>query len=56
MKSADQQLSRFQALFLDAVGPLSGLLDDINKGTEVTLDDMEGVVKAALTFMGNAYS
>ena len=55
-KSADQQLSRIQALFLDAVGPLSGLLDDINKGTEVTLDDMEGAVKAALTFMGNASS
>ena len=55
-KSADQQLSRMQALFLDAVGPLSGLLDDINKGTEVTLDDMEGAVKAALTFMGNASS
>ena len=55
-KSADQQLSRIQALFLDAVGPLSGLLDSINKGTEVALDDVEGAVKAALTFMGNASS
>ena len=55
-KSADQQLSRIQALFLDAVGPLSGLLDSINKGTEVALDDVEGAVKAALTFIGNASS
>jgi len=55
-KSADQQLSWIQALFLDAVGPLSGLLENINKGTEVTLDDMEGAVKAALTFIGNVSS
>ena len=59
-KSADLQLSRIQALFLDlvldAVGPLSGLIDGINKGTEVTVDDVEGAVKAALTFLGNASS
>ena len=55
-KSADLQLSRIQALFLDAVGPLSGLIDNINKGTEVTLDEVEGAVKAALTFLGNASS
>ena len=55
-KSAEQQLSRIQALFLDIIGPLSGLLENINKGTEVTLDDMEGAVKAALTFIGNASS
>ena len=55
-KSADHQLSRIQALFLDAAGPLSGLLDSINQGTEVTLDDMESAVKAALTFLGNASS
>ena len=55
-KSADLQLSRIQALFLDAVGPLSGLIDGINKGTEVTVDNVEGAVKAALTFLGNASS
>ena len=55
-KSADHQLSRIQALFLDAAGPLSGLLDSINQGIEVTLDDVESVVKAALTFLGNASS
>ena len=55
-KSADHQLSRIQALFLDAAEPLSGLLDSINQGTEVTLDDVESAVKAALTFLGNASS
>ena len=55
-KSADLQLSRIQTLFLDAVEPLSGLIDGINKGTEVTVDDMEGAVKAAVTFLGNASS
>ena len=53
-KSADHQLSRIQALFLDAAGPLSGLLDSINQGTEVTLDDVESAVKAALNFLENA--
>ena len=55
-KSADHQLSQIQALFLDAAGPLSGLLDSINQGTEVTLDDVESAVKAALTFLGNMSS
>ena len=41
-KSADLQLSRIQALFLDAVRPLSGLIDGINKGIEVTVDNMYG--------------
>ena len=56
MKSVDHQLSRIQALFLDAAGPLSGLLDSIDQGTEVTLDDVESAVKAALTFLGNVSS
>ena len=55
-KSADLQLSQIQTLFLDAVGPLSGVFDSINKGTEVTVDEVEGTVKAALTFLGNASS
>ena len=54
--SADLQLSRIQALLLDAVGPLSGLIDSINKGTEVMVDEVEGTVKAALTFLANASS
>ena len=55
-KSADQKLSQIQALCLDTVWPFSGLLYDINKGTEVTLENMKGAVKAPLTFMGNASS
>ena len=39
---------------MDAVGPLSRLMDGISKGTEVTVDNVEGTVKAALTFLGNA--
>ena len=55
-KYADHQLSRIQALFLDAAGPPSGLLDSINQGTEVTLDDLESAIKAALTFLGECFS
>ena len=56
-KSADLQLSRIQVLlFLDAVRLLSGLIEGINKGTEVTADDVEGAVKAVLTFLRNASS
>ena len=43
-------------LFVDAVGPLSELIYGINKGTEVSVDDFEDAVKAALTFLGNASS
>ena len=50
------QLSRIKALFFDAVVPLSGLIDGINKGTEVTVDNVKGAVKAALTSMRNASS
>ena len=53
MKSADHSLSRIQALFLDAVGPLSGVLDAVNKGSEISIDYVEGAVKAALTFLPN---
>lgn len=56
IKSADQQLSCIQALFLDAVGPLSGSLNSINKGIKVILEDMEGTVKTTLTFIRNASS
>ena len=56
LKSADTSLSRIQALFLDAVRPLSDLLDKINSSTELSVEDMEGEVKAALIFIGNASS
>ena len=41
---------------MDAVGLLSGLLNKVNNGAEVSINDMEGAVKAALTFVGNASS
>ena len=56
LKSADTSLSRIQALFLDAVGSLGDLLDKVNNSTELSVEDMEGAVKAALTFIGNASS
>ena len=56
VKSADQSQSRIQALFLDAVGPLTGILDSINKEEEIVIEDVEAAVKAALTFLGNASS
>ena len=56
VKTSDQSFSRIQALFLDAVGPLSGMLDSINKGTELAVEDVEDAVKAALNFLGNASS
>ena len=57
-KSTDLQLSRIPALFSDAVGHLiiSGFIDNINKDTELAVDDVEGTVKAALMFLGNASS
>ena len=44
--------SDIQAHFLDAVGPLTGVLESINGGTELAIDDVEDAVKATLTFWG----
>jgi len=55
MKHADHSQSRIQALFLDAVGPLTGLLDSINKD-EIVVEDVEAEGRAAPTFLGNASS
>jgi len=38
------------------VGPLIGVLEDINQGKELSIKGFEGAVKAALTFLGNASS
>jgi len=38
------------------VGPLTGVLEGINQGKELSIEDVEGAVKAALTFLGNASS
>ena len=42
--------------FINLQPPLSGLIDSINKNAEVTVDDVEGAVKAAKTFLWNASS
>ena len=36
------------------MGPLTGVLETINSGTELAIEDVESAVKAALTFLGNA--
>ena len=56
LKCTDSQLSRSQVLFSDAVAPQSGLIDSISKGIEVIVDDVEGLVKAAVMFLGNPSS
>ena len=55
-KSKDSFSSDIQAHFLDAVGPLTGILESINGGTELAIKEVESAVKAALTFLGNASS
>jgi len=54
VKSTDQVQSRIQALFLDMVGPLMGLLNSINKEDEIVVEGMEAAVRAAFTFLGNS--
>ena len=55
-KSNDNLFSDIQVYFLDAVGPLTGILEFINSGTELATEEVESAVKAALTFLGNASS
>jgi len=43
-------------LFLDAVRPLTGVPEGINQGKGLLIEDVEGAVNAALTFLGNAPS
>ena len=38
------------------MGPLTGILESINGGTELAIKEVESAVKAALTFLGNASS
>ena len=55
-KSSNNTLSRIQALFLDKVGPFTAILEGINQYKELSIKDVEGTVKAALTFLHNASS
>jgi len=56
VKTTDQSYFSIQALFLDAAGPLTRLLDNINRENPISVDDVEAAVKADLTFMGNTTS
>ena len=56
VRSSDSQLSEIQAHFLDAVGPLTGMLESINSGSVLNIEDVEQAVRAALSFLGNASS
>jgi len=53
-KATDNLFSDIQAHFLDTVGPLTGIIEAINSGTELAIEDVETSVKAALSFLGNA--
>ena len=54
VKSLEQQLSRGQAFFLDAAGPLVEELEAIHIGQKLPVENVEEWVKAALSLMGNA--
>ena len=56
VKSLDQQLSQGQAFFLDATGHLVEIIDTINTGKQLSIDDVEEHVKTALSLFGNASS
>ena len=49
-KSNDNLFSDIQAHFLDALGPLTGILESINRGTELAIEEVESAVKAASPF------
>ena len=60
-KQSDKSLVRVQALMLDAVGPISEALEQLNSAAdseseEVELDfeKLSSALEAALTFLGNA--
>ena len=55
-KSNDNLFSDIQAHFLDAVGPLTGILESMNSGTELAIEEVESAAKASLSFLGNASS
>ena len=56
VKSLNQQLSEGQAFFLDTTGHLVEIIDTINTGKQLSIDDVEEHVKTALSLLGNAPS
>ena len=56
-KTNDKVLARLQALMLDAVGPLTHLLEKLNsEEAEIDTDEVGYVVESAITLIGNASS
>ena len=56
-KTNDKVLARLQALTLDAVGPLTHLLDKLNsEEAEIDADEVGYAVESAITLIGNASS
>ena len=60
-KQSDKSLARLQALMLDAVGPISEALEQLNIASdneseeiELDLEKLGSALEAALTFLGNA--
>ena len=54
-KDADRTLSRLQALVLDAVGPLTNLLERKQAG-QLTTEAAADAAQQALRFLGNAHA
>ena len=52
-KANDSLFSDIQAHFLDAVGPLTGIIEAINGGKQLAIEDVESAVKASLTLLRN---
>ena len=56
-KANDKTLAHLQALTLDAVGPLTDLLEKLNSdATEIDTDEVGYAVESAITLIGNASS
>ena len=56
-KANDKTLAHLQALMLDAVGPLTDLLEKLNSdATEIDTDEVGYEVESAITLIGNASS
>ena len=55
MKSADRSMSKLQGLVLDAIGPLTQLLEVVNDDqARVTTDQISEAVETAISLLANA--
>ena len=56
-KTNDKALARVQALTLDAIGPLTNLLEKLNSDeVEISAEDVRYAVESAVTLLGDASS